>query len=190
MIGLFLGAAALGAFAFSRHHRRCHGYGRWGGPPWAHGPWAGPPWAQGDVPPWDQPHGGHHRRGWRGRHGFGKRAMLYGLFSHLDATPGQEKLIRDELDKLVELGKEQRGRWKDSRRNVADLLRADSLDPIALGALLDGHQDGLDALRAAAVGALGRIHAALDERQRARLADLLAEGPGRGFGRGGFGPYR
>ena len=53
MIGLILGAAALGAFAFSRH-RRCHGHARWGGPPWA-----GPPWAEGDVPPWDAPHHGH-----------------------------------------------------------------------------------------------------------------------------------
>ena len=41
---------------------------------------------------------------------------------------------------------------------------------------------GLEELRKAFVGAGARIHEALDERQRARLADLIEKGP-RWFGR-------
>jgi hypothetical protein len=44
-------------------------------------------------------------------------------------------------------------------------------------------------MRKAFVGALGKIHAVLDDRQRERLADMIeGEGFHRGFARGDDGP--
>jgi hypothetical protein len=106
---------------------------------------------------------GHPRGRWRGF-----RGPLYVLFERLDLTPAQEKVVRAEVDRL---------------RERARALRGDSLDETALADMFVRHDDRLRELREELGGALGRIHLALDERQRERLADLVE----RGFGRG---PYR
>ena len=76
------------------------------------------------------------------------------------------------------------------RRRVA--IRASELDDAALGAVL-GRDDGATAdARAAVLEALRNIHAVLDDKQRAHLADILEGGfwrRGPGGPQGGH-PYR
>jgi hypothetical protein len=49
------------------------------------------------------------------------------------------------------------------------------------------HDTTLETLRKAGMGALAKVHDALDERQRARLADMIESGPG--YFRGPFAPH-
>ena len=65
-------------------------------------------------------------------------------------------------------------------------MRGDAFDETVMGEVLSRQDDALDKLKKAMVGTLAKIHAVLDERQRARLADFIESGPRRGWG----GPYR
>jgi len=170
MFGFLLGAAAVATLVYvKRRHRgfsRCHGGGRG----WGHGHG----WGRG----WDR-HGG----GWGERHGGSGPFWLRGVFARLDTTPGQEKVIREVVDELREHGRDLRGEFQRGRGDLADALRADTVDATALGDAFGRHDDALDRMRKAAVGALAKLHDALDERQRRILANWL-ESRGRG------GPYR
>ncbi len=167
MFGFFFGALCLiGLISVIRRGRRgyygrgCHG-GRRG---WGH-------------------HG--HARG-RGRgHGGG---MLYGLFERLDTTPGQEKAIREAVDELVGAAREMKGEAKTSAGDIARVIREQEFDVEALGTAFSRQDDKLRELQKAFAGALARIHDALDDEQRKRLAGLLESVSGGGFG--GWGPYR
>lgn len=167
MIGFLIGFASLvGLFAVVRSGRRC-------GRGW-HGGW----------------HGRGHRHGWRGDHhegGGGSRGWMRWLFHRLDTTPGQEKEIARAVDELVDQVKTLRKEGKASRDDVARALRSESFDETAMGELFARHDDTLREVQKAFAGALGRIHAALEPEQRAKLAELIESGPHlRGFG----GPYR
>jgi uncharacterized membrane protein len=167
MFGFLLGAAAVATLVYvKRRHRgyarHCHGGGRWGG---EHG------WGRG----W---HGG-----WGERHGGSGPFWLRGVFARLDTTPGQEKVIREVVDELREHGRDLRGELQRGRGDLADALRADTVDATALGDAFARHDDALDRVRKAVVGALAKLHDALDERQRRILAQWLES-------RGGGGPYR
>jgi len=122
--------------------------------------------------------------GHRGRHG--RRFILRHLFEELETTPGQEKVIKGAVDEVTEAVHGFKSQLHRSRGTLADVLRSDAVDENVLGELLSHHDDELDAVRKALVGALARVHDALDEGQRKRLADLLESGPR--FR--GFGPYR
>jgi uncharacterized membrane protein YccC len=117
----------------------------------------------------------------------GRRFALDRLFARLGTTPGQEAEIERALD---DLARESRpvlhGELRQSRRDLGQALREDDLDAERLGDLFARHDATLDQLRKAAVGALSRIHEALEPQQRVRLADMLLGGA---RWRGG-GPYR
>jgi Spy/CpxP family protein refolding chaperone len=132
-------------------------------------------------------------RGYAGCHGgrdHGHRGggfWLRGIFQRLDTTPGQEKVIREEFEKLKDKFSDMRGEWNATGNDVGRAMRSESFDETILGDLFARHDDKLRELRKEMVGALARIHDALDERQRARLAEMLERGPGfRSWG----GPYR
>lgn len=175
MMCLALGLGVLG-FAALHRARRCHRYygchgshGGCGGPGgWGYSGWhGGPPWAR----------GGMHRRG------------LYMALSHLDASPAQERAIIAEVDKLKERLRNARAGVKDARGDLAAAIRGSDLDDAALGAVL-GRVDGATGeARAAILEAIRNIHAVLDDKQRAHLADILDKGWWRHGGSGG-GPYR
>ena len=75
---------------------------------------------------------------------------------------------------------------KDGRGDLAAAVRGPVLDDAALGAVL-GRLDGATGeARAATLEALRNIHAVLDDKQRANLADLLDNG----WWRRGGSPYR
>lgn len=191
MIGcILLGAAGLMLVsrALHRHHHGWHG--RWASCGPGHGPMGR--------------FGGHH-------HGFGHgydpdegdgfepgRHWLHGplgrgffaraLADRLDATRAQEKVIREATDEFREAATKLKGEGKRTRADLASAFRKSGFDEVILGELYARHDRSLEDLRKAFVGMGARIHAVLDEGQRARLADLIEAGP-RAW-RHGWGPGR
>lgn len=160
MLGFLFGTACLvGLIKVLRHGRHGHGWGRGR---FGRGPWAG---------------------------GLGPRRMLRGLFERLGTSPGQENVITDAANELLEAAAPLREEMRATRRDVALALRAPSLDEVVLGELFARHDDVLREARKRAVGAVARVHDALDDRQREALASLL-EGGRRSFRGGALGPYR
>jgi hypothetical protein len=130
----------------------------------------------------------HHGR-WHGDGSWaGERSswMLRWIYERLDTTPGQEKVIRSAVEEVMDKAREAKQTIKDSRGDVARAFRADDFNAEILGDVFSRHDGALDELRKTAVGALAKVHDVLDERQRARLAELLESMPGRRWG----GPYR
>ncbi|HMJ12036.1 MAG TPA: periplasmic heavy metal sensor [Polyangiaceae bacterium] len=122
--------------------------------------------------------GGHFGRFSRkaGMSGFARR-----LFETLDTSPGQEKEIRSAINEFFREAHGVRDDFFASRSDVAKAMRGDYFDETSMGELFARQDDGLDKLRRAVVGALARVHAVLDEHQRARLAELIEKGPWRYF---------
>lgn len=137
---------------------------------------------------WHRHHRRHHHCHHRGRgRRLGARFWLYPLFERLDATPGQEKLIRRELDAVLHSFGDLRAELRSGGPELAQALRGEAFDEAALTEMFARHDQRFADVRKAMVESLGRIHEALDERQRETLAAMLERG--RPFGRG-FGPYR
>lgn len=169
---------------------------RFGGP-WAYaacGPGFGPcgssygPQGDGDGP-W-----GFGPR-WRG--GFGRRFGALGqsfwlrrVFARLDATPGQEREIRAALEDLQRTAFDAKDSLRASREQVAQAIASENFDEGAAERASARVDIAVEQAKDAFTSALRRVHAVLDPKQRERLAELIAKGPGirRGFGMGG--PYR
>lgn len=140
----------------------------------------------------------HHHDGRRGfgfgGHGFRRRWFFSFLFDRLDTTPAQEKVIVAAIDELREAADAQRSELRRTRADIAAATRSESFDETRLGELFARHDVAIEALRRATVGALGKVHAVLDERQREQLADLIETGPAAfryaGFGRHGARGHR
>jgi hypothetical protein len=178
MLGFIIGFASLyGLVRVIRGGRGACGGGRWHGGGW----------------------GGHHHRGW-GHHGHeghgggwgagrGGDFWLRGISQRLDATPGQEKVIRQAVEDLKAAAQKGKGELEATRRDVANAVRSGAVDEVQLGELFARHDEKLRELRLTFVGSLAKVNEALDEDQRKKLADLLEGGFGR-FGGGFGGPYR
>ena len=177
MIGFIIGTLCLiGLFKVLRGGR---GFGS-----------CGPGWSR-----WG--HGGRGRGrwggGWRDDDGWGgPSVLLRGLYERLDASPGQEKVIREAAEELRESAHKLKGELGGSRADVAEALRSPSFDETRIGEVFARHDAAIETMRKAAVGAAAKVHAVLDDRQRERLADLVQHGPwARGRDeRGRGGPYR
>jgi Spy/CpxP family protein refolding chaperone len=126
--------------------------------------------------------GGFRGRGFRRGRG---RFILNHLMDRLDTTPGQEKVIREAVDTLMDEIYDARRDFRGTRRDIAEVIRAQSLDRGAVEAVFERHDQTIDHVRQSALDAFARIHDTLDERQRRILADIIETGP---FGRG-FGPF-
>ena len=163
MLGFLIGTACLIGLVKTLHGgcgTRCGGGGCHGG--WRRGyGWHGP------FGPFDHEDGGH-------RPGF----LLRGLFQRLDTTPGQEKVITEAVNDVRAAAKKLREEAKSSRVDVAKAMRGSAFDEVLFGDLFARHDTAMEGIRKSVVGALAKIHDALDERQRARLADLIERGPG------------
>ena len=178
MLGFIFGTVCLVAlFKVIRHGR----YG--GGWRYAHGCHGGGFHGHDEGPGWGR---------WRGGRGggWGPGFMLRGLFTRLETTPGQEKVIRDAFDKVRETVREARGEWKDTSE-LSSLLRGDTFDRTAAEGISGKADASFAKVRVMLVEALASIHEALDDRQRRILADFI-ESRGRGFfgGGGGYGRGR
>jgi uncharacterized membrane protein len=111
--------------------------------------------------------------GWRGGPGVVMRAVM----SKIGARPDQRDTIREAMEELRESAKGLRGEGRKTREEIAEAMRKPAFDEVAMGELFARHDTALEGLRKAVVGALARTHNALDERQREKLADLIAAGP-------------
>jgi hypothetical protein len=130
-------------------------------------------------------HGGfyrHHHHGRRGR----RRWFMFHTLERLDASPAQERALVAELDQLEERLRTARGNLAALRPVLADAMRSRELDATALTGLEAGFDTVVADARGAITDTLRRVHALLDDRQRATLAELV----GGGGWRGGAGPYR
>lgn len=129
------------------------------------------------------------RRYWRhGRHGHGYSYgfFLRRIFQRLNTGPGQEKVVLGEIDALRETARELRAELKTTRADIAAILREPTFDKGKLEALYRKQDELLAKLRTAAASSFEKVHAALDDRQKADLADMLERGWLRG---GGYGHY-
>ena len=116
-------------------------------------------------------YGFHHGRR------FGGRFVMHRVLERLDTTPGQEKVIRDALHGLGEEAWTLRREVKATRSEIASALRAPELDRSALDRVFAKHDELIEKLRSSALGAAEQVHGTLDERQRAKLADMIEQGP-------------
>ncbi|HEX7671226.1 MAG TPA: hypothetical protein VF395_16645 [Polyangiaceae bacterium] len=115
---------------------------------------------------------GHHFGGRRGGRWFGLRRVL----ERLDTTPGQEKAILGAIDDLRDHATTAREGLRETRQDVANALREETLDQHSFASLFDRHLAELEALRDDAARAAATIHETLTAKQRARLADLVETG--------------
>lgn len=184
MIGFLIGTACLiGLIKVIRHQRRAYGwrgmgwggyghggYGRCGGGSCSRGRWDrfggyrdhddegfdGPPWARGfDRAPF----------------------FLHAIFRQLDATPGQEKVIKAAVEEVRAAAKDMKSELRTSRGDLGKALRAESFDEVLFGEMFGRHDAAMDGFRKTVMGAFAKVHAALDEKQRAKLAELVENGP-------------
>jgi Spy/CpxP family protein refolding chaperone len=179
MLGFIFGTVCLVALIkVLRHGHGHHGwrYAHGGCGGHGYGGWHGHHGGRGFGGPWGR---------WGGGGGFGEGFMMRGLFSRLETTPGQEKVIKDAFQKVRETVKEARGEWQD-KSELISLLRGDTFDRTAAEGLSGKADASFAKVRVVIVEALAQIHEALDDRQRRILADFV-ESRGRGGwgGRGG-----
>lgn len=198
MIGCVLATVGvIGLLKVAHHRRHAYGYcgGGWGRRSFLHhhmhqGPrhgGFGPGWDDGDgAADWGGPDA---LRGGR----WGRRFILGGVLDRLEATPAQERVISAAVEEFQGEAAKLRGELRNSRTDIAGAFRKPQFDEVALGELYARHDTAIEGLRRAFVGLGAKVHDALEEKQRARLADMIEAGPRfwrgglfRGWGRGGF----
>lgn len=190
-MGLAIAAGVIGATILVKRLVFWRHFGRGGGG-------CGPRGLVGSGPRWsrdgagcraDAGEGGEGRGRWgRFRHGPGRSFWLRAVFSQLDTTPGQEREIRSAVEDFQIALRQSKEQAKVAKADVAKAIAGDAFDDAAI----EEASAKLDATAAQAKNAftasLKRIHAILDDKQRARLAELLSKD--RPFGGGGGHPYR
>jgi hypothetical protein len=179
MISFVLGG--LTAFALLRFALRRHWC--WPGMPRPRGPFGRVRrWHQHDWDPDDDPGLGDRR---------GRPYFLRYLSDRLDATPAQERAMAAAFDEFRDEARGLRDEVGSSRKDVAAALRKPSFDEVQMGELYARHDSAIEKLRKAFVGMMAKVHDALEEPQRERLAQIIERGPegffhvghfGRGFG--------
>jgi Spy/CpxP family protein refolding chaperone len=182
MLGFLIGTACLIGLVKVLRFGRGYGHARscgWGGRGYGRGGFGGDDFGGfgggGGF-------GGHH--GGPPWAGFGGEMFFLRQLSRLlDATPGQEKVIREAVEEVRRAASELKGEGRTSRGDVAKALRSEGFDEVLFGEMFHRHDVAMDTVRKAVMGALAKVHAVLDERQRARLADLVEQGPGAFRGR-------
>jgi Spy/CpxP family protein refolding chaperone len=209
MLGFIIGTLCLiGLIRVLRHGRACapgYGYGGWGGHGWGASRCGGE-----GASGWDSPRcgagepgcGGGERGFRRGGHhggfggegagfgGFGPKMFLRGLFERLDTTPGQEKVIFQAVDELRDAMRSAKHEVAQSRTDVAAAFGREHFDAETMGAVFSRHDDAIATVRKAFVGAMAKVHDALDEQQRRIFAEIIETRlPGMRWGFGG-GPFR
>jgi uncharacterized membrane protein len=104
--------------------------------------------------------------------------FLRAIFERLETTPGQEREIRSALEELKGMRRTMKDEMRDTREDLGKAMRSDDFDVDVLGGLFARQNDAMDEMRKAVVGALGRVHATLDEGQRERLARFIERAGG------------
>jgi Spy/CpxP family protein refolding chaperone len=132
-------------------------------------------------------HRRHRRCG--GRHGGWRRHRHYfHVMDILGTTPGQEKVIREEVERMRERARLARDEAAAARGDVAEVIRGETFDRARFDAALGRIDAAWAQLKTAGAESAARIHETLDARQRERLAEILASR--RGSRGPSFGPFR
>jgi LTXXQ motif family protein len=185
MFGFLIGTACLiGLIKVLRGGRGygyggCGGYGpaaRFGGGSCGYGGGYGGPW-QGGRGRWGGFSGGFRGHDEHGYGGFGEGFFLRALLEQLDASPAQEKVIVNAVHEIRDEARKQREELKKTRADIAKAMRGSSFDEVLFGELFARHDAVMEHMRKTAMGSLGKVHEALDEKQRERLAELIENGP-------------
>jgi uncharacterized membrane protein len=104
---------------------------------------------------------------------YGPRWMLRALFGRLGTSVAQEKVIVEALEGVRSQGRKLWDEWRQAKADVAEALRAETLDAQKVEGAF-ARQDGLMAeLRRSLLEAMGKVHGVLDPEQRRELAALL-----------------
>jgi hypothetical protein len=195
MIGCMIlgGLATMGLlryFHFRRHFgggcgfRRLawhHGGGGGGGGCWNGGEYGGrDEWSGGEYG-----HGHGHGHGQQFRGGRHQMPFVASFLSErLEATPAQERAIRTAVEEFQAELTALRGELPKTRADLAAAMRKPAFDEELLGGLFARHGGELEKAQKALAGLVARLHDALDERQRDRLAAMIERGAfvSRGFG--------
>jgi Spy/CpxP family protein refolding chaperone len=112
----------------------------------------------------------------RGRRRRGRRP-LYHLLERIDATPAQERVIVEIVEDFRERGRALRRDLRDVRAELARLLEDDLFDEATASEIWARNERLIGDVGREIVAALGRVHEALDARQRKTLAEIVENGP-------------
>lgn len=123
---------------------------------------------------------GHHQRFHRSLHRW--------LLHKLDASPGQERILRNAFESIRTSAIDFAEGGKTSRRELAELLREPNFDNQRVNAWFVAREHEFEKVRESAVSALAEVHEVLDDRQRESLAKLIERGAY--FRSCHHGPYR
>lgn len=152
-------------------HRAWGGESAFGGHRWRRGRWGGP-YRSHENEVDEEPSSWRERRRWR-RYPY----FLRMLFEQLETTPDQEKKIRQAVEEVVDSASVAQGEVRRSRADIAAALRSDGFDEALMGELFSRHDDVIQTARKSFVGLVAKVHEALDDDQRKRLARLIERGP-------------
>jgi uncharacterized membrane protein len=164
-------AAFVGVRLALRHHygggcgrrrRFWHQHRHWGG-------WTGPE-LEDDGDPMD--FSAHPSRWHRGG-----SVVMRAVMDRIGARPDQQQTIRAAFDELKDAVGPLRSEGRHTREEIASAMRKPVFDEVLFGELFARHDSAIERLRKAVMGALAKTHDALDDRQRERLGDIIAEGP-------------
>ena len=170
MFGCIFGALCLvGLIAMLRRHHHGPWGGRCGGGRWGRGPGGG----------WDDGPGMGGGPWGGGRGGFVRSQILRQVSMRLRATPGQERVIAEAVDEVLQAGRSAHEAMRAGKKDIAEVFSGPAFDESLLGDVFSRQDDAIRNVRLAATGALARVHEVLEPEQRERLAELLARGPGR-----------
>ena len=166
MFGFLFGTLCLFGLAGLVRHNHCRGdHGSCGGG--YRSRWHSRDWEEGTDP----------RRSWVGGEDRFARAAGEVFKRRLRIHEEQEAIIDHALHDLRAALKELRSTALDSRSELADAFRGETVDDARLAVLVDRYTDALKRARQDVVSALKQVHAVLDPEQRVRAADWLGKGP-------------
>jgi Spy/CpxP family protein refolding chaperone len=111
--------------------------------------------------------------GGRGRRWNGRKWMLHRLFSRLDTTVGQEKVLSKSVEALTRLMDEARHAMELARERTAAILRRETFDTDSLGEAFAKQIEILENFQKTLREELKSIHEALSPDQRQHLSSLL-----------------
>lgn len=123
---------------------------------------------------------GHHHRFHRSLHRW--------LLHKLDASPGQERILRNAFESIRSSAVDFAEGGQTSRRELAQLLREPNFDNQGVNDWFVAREHEFEKVRESAVRALAEVHEVLDDRQREALAKLIERGAY--FRHCQHGPYR
>lgn len=121
----------------------------------------------------------------RRRYGYGPRG--YGMrwfFRRLDASPGQERVIRNSLDETYAIGATLRDQSRRAKQELADVLGGPEFSETRLNDWFEARILDFRAELPKFTAEVAKVHEVLDDKQRRMLGDFLVRAPFYGHHRG------